>query len=295
MTNNMVMIGNASKNHLYVLGLRICLRKVNVPPNTRTDASGLHWPVKAWENDKWTAFKLTVKQQAQDWDKRFTLVPKNYMSHYAVGSPVLWTPTGKTAYTETTYAVNLECRVTFIFQESMAGADHVIEVANLNVDHPSFTAMANTHADGNKNTSTFRSHVHLYDSLDGEPHTFPIPDSVGTVHLIKHKSIQHEIGHALGLPHIGVTMKIPQCLAAKTQFEAGLPITNPLAKGGANSSYCYGYGAAADISKNVMGFGLQFSKVNAEPWLTPVCAETKTKPEDWEVVLDKVVPPKKIK
>jgi hypothetical protein len=293
----MMPIGDAGRNHLFVITLRIYLQKINSPPTTKTDSNGQAWPIKAWTDTQWAAFQLMVKQQAQDWDKRFTLVPKNYMAHYVANpggkkSPCLWSANGK-LYSEPTFAVNVECKFMLQLLNSPSGADRVIDVANLDTAHPAFTSFLL--AGGKADSKTFRSNALLYDSLDGIATQFSIPDNIGHMQSITHKSVQHEIGHALGLPHIGVTMKTAKCLDAKAKAESHTPVSDPHASGGKNSEYCYGYGESADIAKNVMGFGIQFAAVNAEPWLTAVCDQTGTKAEHWEVVVDKKVPPKQIK
>jgi len=93
-----------------------------------------------------------------------------------------------------------------------------------------------------------------YDSLDTVPYASPYLDSAGAP--IMHYTIAHEIGHAIGQPHIGVMRKTLLCAIemVKDSFD------------GQNAPACYA-GDQPSLGKNVMGGGGAFSEDNAMSWI----------------------------
>jgi hypothetical protein len=126
----------------------------------------------------------------------------------------------------------------------------------------------------------------------------PFRDSAGTQRRVNHSTIAHEIGHALGLPHIGVTHGAPNCqLAVLADSLLPSSITSSssfpaLFQGGSNSHVCYGHSGNASLGQNIMGYGMEFDSSNAQPWLDRIALHTKTKATDWKVSVKSRVPPK---
>jgi hypothetical protein len=144
------------------------------------------------------------------------------------------------------------------------------------------------------NSGTFGSHEGLYDSLDTAPRINRSQDHTGANREhANYLTIVHEIGHALGLDHIGVLHNDPFCRAAILFGDTSGLDKNALPalyKNGANSRACYGTFAPPDRSDNVMGRGTKFTAVNAQPWRDRIALHTNTKAADWQVSTSKVPP-----
>src|SRR5262245_18903215 len=100
-----------------------------------------------------------------------------------------------------------------------------------------------------------------------------------------HRTIAHEIGHHLGLDHIGVILKTPQCVFAMVAASVGADHADPLTDGGTNSFYCYGGNQATAVNANIMGMGDKFTVENARPWLWAILSLRGYKREvGWQAV-----------
>jgi hypothetical protein len=130
----------------------------------------------------------------------------------------------------------------------------------------------------------FRSHWALFDSLDGVPWLTPNKDQTGTAYGAQQLTMAHEIGHMLGLGHIGVLKKTPLCQAAVAFAQAGLD-GGPDFRGGENSNVCYGDYEPRATGTNIMGGGLQFSMENARPWVFAAMMMNTHRGEYWEALL----------
>ena len=94
----------------------------------------------------------------------------------------------------------------------------------------------------------FQSHSGLYDHRD----ITPVPQAHGS----KKKTHVHEVGHLLGLPHVGVDGPIgigwAKCLI------------NVAVGGSTNDSVCYG--ASPEEKRDIMGSGSIIRAWHAAPW-----------------------------
>jgi hypothetical protein len=79
------------------------------------------------------------------------------------------------------------------------------------------------------------------------------------------KQFLHEIGHLIGLEHIGVLRAFPDCIAVNDN----------------NSLMCYVNFDNGQFSDNIMGGGMQLSRENAQPWINAMAGATNTQPSDW--------------
>jgi hypothetical protein len=253
-----------STNHILKIRLGLCLQKVTTPPTTFNDFGGSPFTIRNWTELEWYNFRDAVFEQSEHWNNKFWLIPPdNY-------SELDWP---NTRGARRTHRPNIKCVLFLQVWNSAAHANKTIRVARL--------------ADSYTGTSTtFRSDAITYDSLDGVPHTFQIPDDGGNTLNIVHYTIPHEIGHALGQPHIGVLRNTAACTAAIAGETPGDSTT----VGGANSHRCYGWGEPPSIAENIMGYGLRYEEVNAKPWRDRIAEHTSTDASRWRVSMTEVAP-----
>jgi hypothetical protein len=151
---------------------------------------------------------------------------------------------------------NLRCELQ-VDLNPLGEADHTIDVANIDM------AVLLGRAAGRVMTAgTFRSHSLLYDSLDAVPWAFPLGPGPDNPRV--HPVIAHEIGHSIGLGHIGTLVKSPLCDFAIAADQLGIGAGD--FRGGRNAFVCYG-GHQGRMTENIMGAGDVFTTQNAKPWI----------------------------
>ncbi len=260
--SEIILKTDGATNHVLKIYLGLCLQRISAPPAKFKDFGGNEFDIRNWTEGEWHEFRSQIFNQSDLWNNRFWLIPPDDFNALDIQTP------GRTRYRP-----NIKCELFVQVWLSPANANKIIKVARL----------ADKYAG---DSSLFRSDAVTYDSLDGVAHVFHIPDNTGAVMNINHYTIPHEIGHALGQPHIGVLRKTTACTTAIAGETPGDDTT----KGGSNSHRCYGFGEAPSIAENIMGYGLKFDDVNAAPWRDRIAAHTNTKAEKWKVSLAPVVP-----
>jgi hypothetical protein len=212
---------NGTTNSELTLVLALCLSKVTKAAQpTIQDTDGTTFQVLDWTHDGWERFKRNFQQMGQSfWTGKFWLVAPN-------GTTDL-----QCSVAGRTYQCNVWCRLRIVVQETPAGAHHVIRAVRVK---PNSSAPMTA--------STFRSNDSLYDQYD-----LGIATYVRNGRTYRQRTFIHEIGHALGLPHIAVMTNNAACPAANT-----------------NADVCYG--TVDEEQRDIMGFGHQLSLRDGLPW-----------------------------
>ncbi|GLS23587.1 hypothetical protein GCM10007874_66080 [Labrys miyagiensis] len=224
------------------IAIRMKLRQSKSVPFILDADDKLFWTLP-WPAVDWGRFVAAAQAQANMWNGQFWLVSPPSFSEYnkkVISMPKEWRP-------------NVVCELSVDFAPS-GDAHRTIDVAYLNLAMLTGQSL---------DSLTFRSHSLLYDSLDTIPHVDPVPQP-GEPQT--HHTIAHEIGHTIGLDHIGVMRRLPLCEFAIASANAGMDVYWKI-KGGTNSHFCYGSEQGINNSGNIMGAGDDFSVENATPWL----------------------------
>jgi hypothetical protein len=212
--------------------MRVYLKKMDPPPGKAVyhmeDADGMKWPVGRWTRAAWDRWTLEYLVQVHEtWDEAFTLVPPNAYDGF------LW-PQSKPVRR------NVSCRLYLTLVNNRDEAHATIGVYNV----------LTSGGEG------FRSNSYGYGSQDIKP-----VKSGGSGATWEYKTMPHEVGHLLGLPH--VNQGDPACRAAP------------------GSGICYGKDLKQKM--NVMGHGGTLSLDNAKPWIERIARKhTRTDPASWK-------------
>ncbi len=248
---------------MYKLTIKLRFRMQQAYPGAVIkDADGTPFSIKPWNGTDWQTFLNSAKAQADLWNNRFWLKPPPQMTEYDY--PVTFGGPKPLGYLRPYIACELEVD----FNASKADAHYSIDVYNLDLSKIT----------GAKDSNTFRSDSLHYDSLDGIPWVTKYRDDSGAP--IKHYTIAHEIGHAIGQPHIGVMRKTRMCELAMDLADLGYNDE------GQNSAACYADDTPS-LGRNVMGGGGAFSEDNAKPWVWSMLILRGNKPEYWQVLTTK--------
>lgn len=273
---------SGSHNHVLDLKLRIFLDKFMPPLHLKTwiyqDFDRNFFVIGPWSHGEWQRFVHGFKQQCAMWNDKFWLIPPAGFSQLDVniaGKPV---------------RPNIYCHLTVEITPSADHAHRVIKVVNLDAKS---AARAAGKRESDVTSGDFRSDSGTYDTFDVRPRWHSYTDNSGNARRVRHYTIAHEIGHALGEDHIGVIRHDPMCdmaVVVDRSFKGVLATAVPaIMAGGSNSKVCYGDFAAASVGANVMGGGGKFEPVNAQPWIDQMARHTRTA-TPWTVSMAHIAP-----
>ncbi|WP_157605407.1 hypothetical protein [Schlesneria paludicola] len=281
-----LILHDGCQNHTLTLVLKINLNPI-LPdilptwlrlPFFDADTPPKMFLIRPWGKPEWTNFTTGFKRECAKWNDRFWLIPPASFSALDVKQG------------SRSVRPNIYCHLYVSIVGSAAGAHRSINVVNLDLQDAK-TRLGVT--DANMNSGAFRSDADQYDALDVKTRSQWSQDNTGAWHEAKkYSTVVHEVGHALGLPHIGVSHNDNLCQIAVFLDEH---VPNPSAlpglfNGGSNGQACYGTFGVPDRGANVMGGGTNFDETNAAPWASRLALHTGTKPEDWAVSRTKVQP-----
>jgi hypothetical protein len=274
---------SAAVNHMLTLNLRIFLQKFQPPHHLRSatfkDFDKTSFVVGPWNHAEWQNFVFGFKKQCLMWNNNFWLIPPNDFSALDIKMG-----TKKVR-------PNVYCNLDVQIMPTAARAHRTIQVVNLDAKS---AARAAGKRESDVTSGDFRSDSSTYDTFDVRPRTDTYTDNTGHVQKVRHYTIAHEIGHALGQAHIGVLRHEKLCdmavLVDDAFTKAGLSSAVPaMFSGGSNSDVCYGDFSAAAVSSNVMGGGGTFEPLNAQPWLEQIPRHTLTR-NKWTVSMRHIAP-----
>jgi len=250
------------------LTIELRLKLVPAPPGPLhpllPDANGRFFSTVPWKPADWPNFVANAQSQANMWNNKFWLIPPPNFSAFDVKFGT---------FPNQAFRPNVRCELLVDFAPSKKPHNE-IKVANLNLQLLAGLPL---------NSRTFRSHYLLYDLLDQVPwvNPTPAPGEPST-----QQTIAHEIGHALGLDHIGILRRTRLCEFAMI-FEDNLKNGDWKLTGGSNSWFCYGHEQGIALSGNIMGGGDAFSIENARPWVwaANMMSQNNFGPSGWRAVM----------
>lgn len=221
--------------------LKIFYERDNAGTRLDEDFDSTRFMATAWPDSAWSEYTNRIRTLSRFWDSRFWLVLnsdrtssseyQNVERHIALKTEFINHPVsgGRQILV---YPRTIICKFNLEILTSVAGAHKHIRVAYI-VDRATGTTTGVTRG-------TNRSNASYYDSGD------VISESSG------YNTIIHELGHAIGIPHIGVETRYAACLA---HDHPGDPDRT-------NHADCY----EGPLGTDIMGTGSELNWHDAIPW-----------------------------
>lgn len=226
-------------------------------------------PLRDWAPGEFIEYKNAVKTKAEAfWNNKITLVN-------AVDASTL-----DVRFGDKIVRPNIDCKLEIVFTDS-AGDSHQIINCFSPLNQEDMSCFVKPSSEGN-GTGQFRNNlVEITPRNVNSPSTCLVPSgdplassTMTRVPCVKqipidHLGVAHEIGHLLGMPHVGVARRTHDCMQALAADPSD----------GKNSNACYA-GEGPDIM-NIMGVGTDIAGWNAGPWRHRMFHHTGIGPHAW--------------
>jgi hypothetical protein len=227
--------GDMSSNADLIITLKIFLRQKN--NGDGRPALTAPFSYTTWPADQWETFKISFADGANFWDSKFWLVlsPDKVatLEYRAVEQELAVlenAPSRETLQQKYVYRRNLKCKFNLQLVSEAGDAHKTLDCLYI--------------VDGSNQPTTNR-YTHRSNATTVD---------VGDVHESGgFNCISHEVGHMLGLAHIGVVTHHEPCMAVLSSPE------------GSNSAMCYN-GENNSYTNNVMGRGSLLTYHQSLPW-----------------------------
>lgn len=274
---------NAGQNATMTIYLRLHLVKRN-PNDIKLTEDGKPVELREWDdtNDEFGRFKNGVKQQADAfWDKtNFCLLPPP--DYRALDTPM----------NNPRIRPNIDCRFEIVWASGPCDAHAVIDCVC-----PKEKFKLRSHVQGSytgngkglwscydlelKGHDVFINGVCVEDAGDPLKPSEMKRRTVRCNKEVTQEAVCHEVGHLIGLPHVGVFFKVSACMDEIQK--------SPVHGNGANACY---HGRNDADAQNIMGGGMNLATWNVMPWASRIVSHTGVSLQGWRVSMQKVMPKK---
>lgn len=241
-------VSNAQTNCNLTLVMNLFLEKIDpavgAAKGTHPDHNGTDRKIIKWGGE-WSRFTKRFHQEVvKFWHGQLWLKTEERCEKFNFST--------NHANVQSVYRPNIYCRFELNFVRKAADAAKKIKIVRLDPSE-----------------DFFRSNSSLWDSKDVR--TVPQP------HGSPKKTHVHEIGHILGLGHVGAENKEADCVA---HVNTG---------GSTNDTVCYG--VSTENKRDIMGTGSELREWHAKPWQIAMQNFTGTRTQfEWKASTRRVYP-----